>query len=90
MAKVIVSLMLFLLVFTSFLIISTNASSTGIEGPSASEQVITVGSGDTLWTIASRHQDGSDIGYLVYAIKNRNGLESATIFPGQKLIIPVI
>ncbi|MEK3881335.1 LysM peptidoglycan-binding domain-containing protein [Paenibacillus sp. PL2-23] len=50
---------------------------------------MTVGSGDTLWSIASRHAEaGDDIGYLVYRIKQRNGLENVTIHPGQQLIIP--
>jgi nucleoid-associated protein YgaU len=90
MAKLMISLIVFTLVFSSFLIIGTNASSTVVEGPNESEQVVTVGSGDTLWSIASSFKNGSDIGYLVFSIKNRNNLDNVTIHPGQKLIIPDI
>ncbi len=90
LAKFIVSLIVFVLVFTSFLIIGTKASGTVVDEPSINETVVMVGSGDTLWSIASRHKDGNDIGYLVFAIKDRNGLDSVDLQPGQKLIIPEI
>lgn len=90
MAKLIVSLFVFLFVFSSFLIINTKASGSTVEGPRETEQVVTVGSGETLWTIASRLKDGNDIGYLVFVIKDRNGLDSELIHPGQKLIIPKV
>lgn len=89
-AKLIVSLLVFAFVFSSFLIIGTKASGTVVEEPTIKEQVVTVGSGDTLWSIASRHKDGNDIGYLIFAIKDRNDLDSVDIHPGQKIIIPEI
>lgn len=90
LAKFIVSLIVFVLVFTSFLIIGTKASGTVVDEPGINETVVMVGSGDSLWSIASRHKDGNDIGYLVFAIKDRNGLDSVDLQPGQKLIIPEI
>lgn len=90
LAKLIVSLLVFVLVFSSFLIIGTKASGTVVAGPSMNEQVVTVGSGDTLWSIASHHKKGNDIGYLIFAIKERNDLDSVDIHPGQKIIIPEI
>ncbi|MBH5317774.1 LysM peptidoglycan-binding domain-containing protein [Paenibacillus sp. GSMTC-2017] len=86
-AKIIVVLMIALLVFTSFLLMGTSAS--GTDRLQAEEILVTVSSGDTLWEIARRHaSSGDDIGFIVYKIKHRNNLETVTIKPGQKLIIP--
>jgi hypothetical protein len=41
---------------------------------------------DTLWTIAARSYTDPREG--VWEIRNRNGLESATIVPGQVLVLP--
>lgn len=85
--RIVVSLMIALLLFSSFMLIGTNAS--GTVAPSEQEQLVTVGSGDSLWSIASRYAERhNDIGYLVYSIKNRNNLTDSIIFPGQQLIIP--
>ncbi|MHA6484011.1 LysM peptidoglycan-binding domain-containing protein [Paenibacillus sp. strain BS8-2] len=88
--KMVASIMVFILVFSSFLIFVTQASGTEVEAAGVNEQVVTVGSGDTLWSIASHHTDGNDIGYMVFSIKDRNSLSSETIHPGQILIIPEI
>lgn len=51
---------------------------------------IVVYPGETLWGIASNNNtNGIDIRKLVYIIKKANGLESANIYPGQELIIPI-
>lgn len=89
--KVIVCSALFTLLFTSFLMMGTDASGTAPEAASNEEQVITVRPGDTLWEIAKQFNDSShDIRYVVYMIKDRNELHNAEIKSGQKLIIPNI
>lgn len=89
--KVIVCSALFTLLFTSFLMMGTDASGTSPEAASNEEQVITVRPGDTLWEIAKQFNDSShDIRYVVYMIKDRNELHNAEIKSGQKLIIPNI
>ncbi|MFD0587040.1 LysM peptidoglycan-binding domain-containing protein [Paenibacillus sp. GCM10027627] len=86
-AKVIASLLLAALLFSSFLLIGINASGSNVLHEN--ESIVTVKSGDTLWGIANQlASKGNDTGYLVFMIKNRNNLEDATIKPGQKLIIP--
>lgn len=51
---------------------------------------IVVYPGETLWEIASNNNTkGIDIRKLIYIIKKANGLESANIYPGQELIIPI-
>ncbi len=88
-AKIVVSFMFFVLVFTSFLVMGSNASSMHVAEASEGEQVVVVSSGDTLWSIASRLEGRkSSIGFMVFRIKDRNQLQSETITPGQKLIIP--
>jgi LysM repeat protein len=89
MLKAIVSAILIAVLSTCFLIVVTNALPETIAEPSVNETVIAVGSGDTLWSIANRHSDGTqDIRYVVHMIKERNGLQSSEILPGQRLILP--
>ncbi len=90
-AKIIVSLIVFVLLFTSFLMMGTEASTPLPLPASAQEQVVAVHAGDTLWSIAKKYGSGSDdLRYVIYMIQERNGLETADLKPGQKLIIPSI
>ena len=57
------------------------ASSSGGSGSSTMQYV--VGSGDSLWTIARRY------GVTVTQLRDRNGLTSSRIIPGQVLELPV-
>jgi nucleoid-associated protein YgaU len=43
--------------------------------------------GDTLWAIASARYDG-DLRKAIWEIRQRNGLESAVLQPGQVLDMP--
>ncbi|SFF09579.1 LysM domain-containing protein [Paenibacillus catalpae] len=87
--KLIVSATVFVLLFTSFLMMRTNASSDYIEAAAIDEQTVVVSAGDTLWGIADRFVDNSkDIRQYIYKIKQRNQLRSAELQPGQVLIIP--
>ena len=50
---------------------------------------IYVGSGDSLWTIAQEHvPNNMNIRSYIHKIKKLNGLESSTVFEGQKLFMP--
>jgi LysM repeat protein len=42
---------------------------------------------DTLWSIAARHYAG-DPREWVWKLQRRNNLESATLVPGQRLVLP--
>jgi LysM repeat protein len=53
----------------------------------APRQSYVVKSGDTLWTIASSHYAG-DPRQGIWEIQQRNHLTSATIAPGEKLVLP--
>ena len=51
--------------------------------------VVTVASGETLWSLASQMADGGDVQSLVAEIASANSLDSADVTAGQKLRIPV-
>jgi|GEM_PF-2410086 len=48
----------------------------------------TVMPGDTLWDIAEQFRTGGDVRQVVDAIRQANHLKSATVYPGQVLVIP--
>jgi len=55
--------------------------------PPVTSYVVTPG--DTLWDIAARHVEaGEDVRVLIHAIRDRSGLDSSLIRPGQVLQIP--
>jgi nucleoid-associated protein YgaU len=47
----------------------------------------TVRSGDTLWTIATKHYAG-DPRDAIYRINRRNHLAGSLLVPGQRLLLP--
>lgn len=51
------------------------------------ERGIVVRPGDTLWAIAAETYPG-DVREGVWRLEQRNGLTSATIVPGQHLVLP--
>lgn len=54
-------------------------------GPQARAHVVTPG--DTLWGIAQTYY-GGDPREGVWKLRERNGLQDATILPGQRLVVP--
>jgi len=86
--KWLASLMVIALIVTSFYLITAKAGSSSDDAIHQGEQIVTVSTGDTLWNIASRHYDVRDKNYVVFLIKQRNGLTNDVIKPGQQLILP--
>lgn len=59
-------------------------------GPApAGWQVLTVGPGDSLWSLARRSAPGRDVREVVHAIAVQNGLATAAIGAGDQLLVPV-
>jgi nucleoid-associated protein YgaU len=54
----------------------------------AAERIYVVRQGDTLWSIAVGVGSDSDPRAVVDAIARANGIDGATLVPGQALIIP--
>lgn len=51
---------------------------------------IVILSGDTLWSIAEKNMPNKyDTRYLVYKLKEFNNLDSAYIYPGDSIKIPI-
>ena len=74
-----------------FAIIMGAVFGTTVNGASVTKAyyVITVESGDTLWSIASEYSNNrNDVRKLIYEISNLNELESSDIYIGQQLLIP--
>ena len=51
--------------------------------------VVTVASGETLWSLASKMADGGDVQSLVAVIASANSLKGVDVTAGQKLRIPI-
>jgi len=50
-----------------------------------------VRAGDDLWTIAAReYGDARDLRKAVFSIRAANGLATATLQPGQRLVLPYL
>ncbi len=80
---------LFVILFLIVSIIySTNAHSVVLR---EDYDEIKIFEGDTLWKIAKRYMpDKYDTRYLVYKLKEFNDLESAYIYPGDTIKVPII
>ena len=74
-----------LLVLAAFLLLSSGSVAT--DTPEATE-VVMVGTGDTLWDIASDLADNGDVVEMMAHIKDLNHLDSGELMAGQKLRVP--
>jgi Tfp pilus assembly protein FimV len=56
--------------------------------PSGATDIVQVGSGDTLWGIASDLATDGDVRDMMHTIETLNSLESSTLQAGQRLVVP--
>jgi Tfp pilus assembly protein FimV len=68
----------------------TAAGSVATQRPGTPEptRIVQVGSGDTLWAIASELADGDDVRSMMEEIKQLNALDSSDLQAGQRLVVP--
>ncbi|MFW0179322.1 LysM peptidoglycan-binding domain-containing protein [Rothia sp. P7208] len=71
-----------------FYVVNTAHASTMQELHQVTEQV-TVGYGDTLWSIAEEHSAGMDVRDVLLHIIQINDLSSTSLDIGQKLEVPI-
>lgn len=64
------------------------AGATDTSRPESPTAIMTVQSGDSLWTIAMNTSQLSDPRETVDRIREMNGLRDSVIVPGQQLIVP--
>jgi LysM repeat protein len=75
---------LLILVAAAALVVGMAARSSHGAGP---ERTYVVKPSDTLWSIAQRTYAG-DVREGVWKLERRNHLRSATLVPGQRLVLP--
>ncbi|MFC5403694.1 LysM peptidoglycan-binding domain-containing protein [Cohnella soli] len=79
----------FLLLFSGFTLVRVFASSGESVPAQAQEIVVSVDSGDSIWSIANNNKkEGMDTRKAVHAIEKRNGLTDSRLEVGQQLILP--
>ena len=68
----------------------TAAGSVATREPGTPEptRIVQVGSGDTLWGIASELADDGDVRAMMTRIERLNALDSTTLQAGQRLVVP--
>ena len=76
-------------VLASLFGLKAGAGTTDAVGAPTSFIEVTVAPGDTLWSLAARMADGSDVRAMVDEISTVNSLESAELQAGQKVRIPL-
>ena len=79
----------FAVVLASLFGLKAGAGTTDAVGAPTSFIEVTVAPGDTLWSLAARMADGSDVRAMVDEISTVNSLESAELQAGQKVRIPL-
>jgi LysM repeat protein len=75
---------LLIVLLAATLVVGMAARTSHGAGP---ERTYVVKPSDTLWTIAQRTYAG-DVREGVWKLERRNHLRSATLVPGQKLVLP--
>lgn len=57
-------------------------------GPATS--VVVVQAGDSLWSIAQEVAPAADPRETIARIRDLNGMRSATVIPGQSVVVPIL
>jgi len=76
-----ISVVVFIAVFT---LLSVSADS----DDQKVKETVTVGRGDTLWSIAEKYGEDSDIRKYIFEIKELNNIKGNIIFEGDELLLP--
>lgn len=77
---------LFITTFVTFMLIYT-LSVSGHQEPQY--QTVVVHSGDTLWSIAEKYCNNTDIREYIYNIKKINNMDTSVLYENTAVLIPV-
>lgn len=86
---VVLSLAVILLAGFAFTAGAGDVVSASADTQSTSYVVLTVGSGDSIWSIARAVADGRDVRSVVDAIVTANSLSDGDVSAGQKIRVPL-
>ena len=86
---VVLSLAVVLLAGFAFKAGAGDVVSSGAVSESSSFMVLTVGSGDSIWSIARAVADGRDVRSVVDEIVTANSLSDGDVVAGQKIRVPL-
>ena len=86
---VVLSLAVVLLAGFAFKAGAGDVATAGAVSGSTSYVVLTVGSGDSIWSIADSVANGRDVRAVVDAIVTANSLSDGAVSPGQKIRVPL-
>lgn len=87
--RLVVFLTALVVALAAALILASGAVGTGSAGEPVPTEVVMVGTGDTLWGIASDAAGDADVRSMMDEIQQLNALDSAGLAAGQKLRVPV-
>jgi hypothetical protein len=71
------------------LVVASGSVATDEPGTPVPTRVVMVGTGDTLWDIASDAADDGDVRTMIDRIERLNALESGMVVAGQELLVPL-
>jgi LysM repeat protein len=86
--RVVVLLAALVVAFAVGVLAAGSVVATGEAGRPEATKVMTVGSGDTLWAIASDLADDGDVRAMMQEIERLNTIEGGVLIAGQKLVVP--
>ena len=86
---VVLSLAVVLLAGFAFTAGAGDVVTSSTDSGSSSYVVLTVGSGDSIWSIARTVADGRDVRSVVDAIVTANSLSDGNVVAGQKIRVPL-
>ncbi|QLQ10789.1 MAG: LysM peptidoglycan-binding domain-containing protein [Nocardioidaceae bacterium] len=87
--RVVIVIAFLAMLFAAAIGMGANSLATGGSGEPVPTQTVVVGSGDTLWGIASEVAEPGKTRSMMQRIAELNALATTTLQPGQKIAVPV-